>query len=118
MKYILLLMAVAAMHTASAQDNKYMDLLKRYKNPSAVNPLLPKFEDLRKKANPFVLNITNSSREKFLALLSNGTKVYALPQDNMPCLKPDMQQFNMPNAGRNVPLYRYPERGAIPNPEM
>lgn len=26
----------------------------------------------------------------------NGTRIYALPQDHMPCLVPDMSQFNMP----------------------
>ncbi|MDP4265551.1 MAG: hypothetical protein Q8941_23705 [Bacteroidota bacterium] len=47
--------------------------------------------------------------------LSNGNKVYELPQDNMPCLvpnmssynmpvlKPDMLQFNMPNAAVPYP---------------
>lgn len=118
MKYLFLLITVAAMQTASAQDTRYMDLLKTYKKPSAINPLLPKFEALRRKAQPFVFNTNNQSREKLLAVLSNGTKVYALPQDHMPCLKPDMSQFNMPDAGRNVTIYRYPEKGSIPNPEM
>ena len=32
----------------------------------------------------------------------NLTKVYALPQDNMPCLAPDMSQFNMPVMGKGT----------------
>ncbi|HMK17233.1 MAG TPA: hypothetical protein VK492_03460 [Chitinophagaceae bacterium] len=32
----------------------------------------------------------------------NATRVYALPQDNMPCLAPDMSQFNMPVIGKGT----------------
>ena len=32
--------------------------------------------------------------------LLNGTKVYTLPQDHMPCLVPDISQFNMPVFGK------------------
>jgi hypothetical protein len=31
---------------------------------------------------------------KLLHALANGDKVYALPQDNMPCIVPDMSQYN------------------------
>ena len=31
---------------------------------------------------------------KLLYTLSNGNKVYSLPQDNMPCVVPDMSQYN------------------------
>jgi hypothetical protein len=30
-------------------------------------------------------------------ILPNNTKIYSLPQDNMPCIVPDLTQFNMPN---------------------
>jgi hypothetical protein len=35
--------------------------------------------------------------------LPNGNKVIILPQDNMPCVVPDMKQFNMPLLKPEVP---------------
>jgi hypothetical protein len=35
--------------------------------------------------------------------LPNGNKVIILPQDNMPCMVPDMKQFNMPVLKVEVP---------------
>jgi hypothetical protein len=40
--------------------------------------------------------------------LENGSKVYLLPQDNMPCVVPDMSQFNMPVVKADL-------KGFIPN---
>lgn len=47
--------------------------------------------------------------------LASGTKVYTLPQDNMSCVVPDMNQFNMPNAGTGIKIKSHGP-GAIPNP--
>lgn len=41
-------------------------------------------------------------KAKFSHGLPNGNKVFLLPLDNMPCIVPDMNQFNMPNLGRNI----------------
>jgi len=41
--------------------------------------------------------------------------VVRLPQDGMPCIRPDMKQFNMPNAGAAIVIKRSGP-GAIPNP--
>ena len=38
----------------------------------------------------------------------NDTRVYALPQDNMPCLVPDMSQFNMPVLGKGTKITGMP----------
>ena len=38
----------------------------------------------------------------------NGNKIYILPQDNMPCMVPDLSQFNMPNAGRGIRITGMP----------
>jgi hypothetical protein len=35
--------------------------------------------------------------------LSNANKVIILPQDNMPCMVPDMKQFNMPVLKVEIP---------------
>ena len=46
-------------------------------------------------------------------ILPDGNTVTVLTQGNMPCIKPDMSQFNMPNAGSSEMLY--PHKAAIPN---
>ena len=45
-----------------------------------------------------------------------GTKVYALPADNMPCLVPDLSRYNynMPVAGIGIKITGMPP-GSIPN---
>ena len=35
--------------------------------------------------------------------LPNGNTVYALPQDHMPCVVPNLRQFNMPVIVKSVP---------------
>jgi len=45
----------------------------------------------------------------------NGTRVYALPQDNMPCLVPDMSQFNMPIMGKGIKITGMPPGSLEPN---
>lgn len=45
---------------------------------------------------------------RLIRQLPNGTKVYALPLDNMPCLVPGMKQFNMP-------VIMPPATGNMPN---
>ena len=43
----------------------------------------------------------------------NGTRVYTLLQDQMPCLVPDMSQFNMPVMGKEIKITGIPP-GSIP----
>jgi hypothetical protein len=45
---------------------------------------------------------------KLLYTLSNGSKVYILPLDNMPCLVPELAQFNMPVMGRDMKMTGMP----------
>jgi len=45
----------------------------------------------------------------------NGTKVYALPQDNMLCHIPDMSQFNMPVLGKGTNITGMPPGSLPPN---
>jgi hypothetical protein len=47
----------------------------------------------------------------------NGTRVYALPQDRMPCFVPDMSQFNMPVMGKAVKITGMPP-GSVPPTEI
>ena len=45
----------------------------------------------------------------------NGTRVYALPLDQMPCLVPDMSQFNMPVMGKEIKITGMPPGSLPPN---
>jgi hypothetical protein len=40
----------------------------------------------------------------FAGVLPNGNKLFLLPQDNMPCIVPDLSAFNMPVAKGNNQL--------------
>jgi len=48
---------------------------------------------------------------QFSHTLANGDNVYLLPQDHMPCVVPDMSQYNY-----NMPVDRGKIIGTIPNP--
>jgi len=50
-----------------------------------------------------------------LVYTNNGTRVYSLPQDNMPCLVPDMSQFNMPVLGKGTKITGMPPGSLPPN---
>ena len=45
----------------------------------------------------------------------NGTRVYALPKDQMPCLVPDMSQFNMPVMSKEIKITGMPPGSLPPN---
>lgn len=63
--------------------------------------------------------ISNNTQMNYT--FSNGDRVVILPFDNMPCVVPNMSQFQaMPNPGRNILAYNFnvlPKRlpGVIPN---
>jgi hypothetical protein len=40
----------------------------------------------------------------------NGTRVYAMPQDNTICLVPDISQYNMPVAGKEIKILGMPPK--------
>ena len=42
--------------------------------------------------------------------------VYILPQDNMPCMVPDLSQFNMPVLGRGIKITGMPPGSQPPIP--
>lgn len=56
------------------------------------------------------------SSGKLVMSLANGNNIYALPQDNMACIVPDLSQFNMPNAGRGIKITGMPPGSAPQNP--
>ena len=113
MKVLFFIIAIAAVSALSAQNL----------NAPWVKPLTPKprINSLeRPKSHMFgqpQLKLIPHAR--LIQTLSNGNKVYALPNSNMPCVVPDLSQYNynmpvvkphiahtMPNAG--LPPYNLP----------
>ncbi|HET6995128.1 MAG TPA: hypothetical protein VFI06_09115 [Chitinophagaceae bacterium] len=99
MKVIFLSVAVAAFSFASAQDNQ--------QSPKSKFNLeqAPRFY----LVNPPQPQIVPNAR--LLNTLPNGNKVYALPQDKMPCVVPDITNYNMPVVKPDVTY-------TIPNPAL
>jgi hypothetical protein len=109
MRSILLTLGIIGSLSVAAQDNNMVeDYFKKNvpKLKKDVSLSFPAAVDLAKKM-PMGMEYSHS--------LASGTKVYTLPQDNMPCVVPDMNQFNMPNAGTGIKIKPH-SPGAIPNP--
>mgnify|MGYP003541660680 CR=1 FL=1 len=107
---------------ASAQQNDFFDIQKylqkkRKETKPAIKPLFVK----PSIQNQFVFQADNvNSHGKFSLTLSNGDKVYLLPQDNMPCITPGISQYNTRNlSGLNkynsIPVFPDNTPGSIPN---
>ena len=112
MKKIFLAAGILAFSFATAQQNDFLDIQKQIQKKLK--------EDQKQKLREQLLSFQNVHRltsqqstlpqAKFLQVLPNGNKVYALPQDHTPCIVPDMKQFNMPNITR-----RNDVSGRMPN---
>ena len=116
MKSFLLIAALMSVCATFAQNDPYKEYLQKHKN-SFVIPMTRNNDTLFNKLN-MVRDAPAAFPDAKLELtLSNGSKVFALPQDNMPCVVPDMKQFSIPNSASNkVRVYSYNGPGAIPNP--
>ena len=64
----------------------------------SLQRVLEIMQELRKKQHMGTLVYTKPG----------GTSVYALPQDHMLCLVPDMSQFNMPVLGKGIKITGMP----------
>jgi len=121
MKSLLFVLLVVCFINLPAQQPYYdfKKYLEKKKQPLIVDKNVSKL-------NPFVfnqslINLKNviQPQGKLSQTLSNGNKVYILPNDNMICIVPNMQEFNMPNPGRKMPIigmppYRMPRFKLIP----
>jgi hypothetical protein len=105
MKKIFFIVAIAAFSFASAQnDNKTIVSPKPGVNSSDI-------------PNRFFINPPKPQlmvNGQIVNTLPNGNKVYALPQDHMPCVVPDMTQYNMPVFKPDI-VYTIPNP-AFPRP--
>jgi hypothetical protein len=111
MKRILLSAGIIISLSAAAQDNNLVEnyfnrQLKAKRAASEVAPFRDYFN-----SKPPDLNILPPQEQTSLA----GEKVYRLPQDGMACIQPDLDQFNMPNAGAGMQM-KESGAGVIPNP--
>ena len=112
MKEIFLIISVATFSLASAQENG-KPYLRIIPPKTKTNPFLAhigkdtfSFRDLQSlNQTPQLL-----PQAKHLYTLPNGNKIISLPQDNMPCVVPDMTAFNMPVVKAEIIPY------TIPNP--
>ena len=117
MKKIFLLFGVAAFSSATAQQNDLFDIQKHIQKKQAEGKkaaekklLLTTIKSFQ-NYNTYSNNIANRS-----FLLPNGDKVVSLGQDNMPCVVPDMKQFqNMPNlANKEQFNFNYSPQKVLP----
>ena len=82
--------------------------------------ILPLGKNLSKDSLQAIIEMMQKLSEKqhmgtLVYTKPNGTRVYALPQDNMPCLVPDMSQFNMPVLGKGTNITGMPPGSLPPN---
>jgi hypothetical protein len=72
-------------------------------------------DSLEKYFRPIQSLQSGQATASLLFTQPNGTRVFALPQDNMPCLVPDISQFNMPVIGKGKRITGIPPGSAPPN---
>ena len=99
MKYLFLLAAITTFSFVSAQNDEVYYLQKQIKTK------------LHKKITGFPnyqSSISVQPQKEVTYILPDGNNVSVLPQDNMPCIKPDMSQFNMPCVKPEKQTYNMP----------
>lgn len=71
-------------------------------NPGKNNTPFNEFTDKRRLKPEELNNYIEAQKQNsslpgsFASILPDGNQVYILPQDNLPCVVPDLSQFNMP----------------------
>ena len=125
MKNIFIIASILAFSFASAQQNDFFDIQKHLQQKIKDEINQKQKEQLQSLFKPKIstlfLKPIPVPQIKFLESLPNSDKVYILPEDNMPCIVPDMTQFNKADlAGLDLKQkYFTPNRnfpGKIPNP--
>ena len=81
-------------------------------------PQLFKKEIRENKSSRSYLDLVKSysyhpHQARLLSTLSNGNKIYSLPQDYMYCIVPDLSQYFMPNISKEEKLTGMPP-GILP----
>jgi hypothetical protein len=92
MKVFLPILALLLSVTALAQYNRY-DFKQRKTQILPKMQYVPLFDTIPKRQ----ANLTTSKEPRLIGTSKHG-KVYALPQDNMPCIMPEISKLTiMPN---------------------
>jgi hypothetical protein len=102
MKGYLVVAGLIAFGVVSAQNNP----ASKKPNQSMVF-IVPKGKSPKPTTSKPLIELSQLSHK-----LPNGSTVNLLPQDNMPCVVPDMSQSNMPVVKPSIKPYTY----TIPNP--
>lgn len=127
MKKIFLLVGIAAFSSSTAQQKELFDINKYIQKKQVEKKKAAEKEKLilhSFRTNYNTGNYYFSNKPDLTYTLSNGDRVITLLQDNMPCIVPDMKQFQtMPNGGNKVGInnyYRWKRNmpGIIPNGSM
>jgi hypothetical protein len=114
MKKIFLIVGFSSFGFTYAQQNDVIDIQKYLEN-----------KNKKEKAGTFTNPLSGAYfpplcgtyyRDSFT--LSNGNKVHSLPQDNMPCVIPDMSQFNMPVIKPGLSPYTIPNLAYPPQSKI
>ena len=87
---------------------KYLQKKKEFTSPLPYLFLKPNGKEKQRILLENFSDLPIEQVAKILYVSPNGNKIYALPLDNMPCVVPDMRQFNMPVAKAEL-------NGFIPN---
>lgn len=100
MKKVFLFFGIAAFTSVSAQQNDLFDIQKHLlKKQAEENKLVENKSINLPSIKPFIYNpphLNNNPVDSYT--LPNGDKVVISNLDNMPCVQPDMRQFQrMPN---------------------
>ena len=89
----------------SQPNGTFILQLDRNMSLDSLRPIMEKMQKLSEKQHMGTLVYSKP----------NGTRVYALPQDHMRCLIPDMSQFNMPVIGKGIKITGMPPGSLPPN---
>lgn len=124
MKKIFLSLVIFFALQAFAQE-PYYDF-KKFKDNMNDGPLAPldknkkteifSKDSLQKLLKSLEQKQYSSNNGELVITQPDGTKIYALPADNMPCLVPDLSRcnYNMPVAGTGIKITGMPP-GSVPN---
>jgi len=114
MKKILFIISILAFWFACAQQNDFLDIQKQIEKRIKDDKKQKEKQQLRDFR--LISFHQQFSQAKLLQVLPNGNKIYSLPLDNMPCIVPDMSQFNTPNLADRSLTLKSNIPGRIPNP--
>src|SRR5690606_17660342 len=93
---------------ANAQSPNLNRDKQTYLGPRKEVPENPFPQKFKTNISTLYNNLTAGEMGMLSHELNNKSKVYLLPTDGMPCLVPDMSQFNMPVAGKGIKITGMP----------